>query len=257
VIPEQRRAKILEKLNKKKIYTLDDLTMELKVSRITIQRDVNTLEKRELLERIHGGVRLKKKIDNSFESRFNLRLNQNYEKKVEIAKKALDFIGESNNIFLDSSTTSYILAKELFKKKYFDLNIITTSPALICESLKYPNFKIISTGGELRSDFNIFSGSWVKDFLEKINIGSAFISAAGITRDGKITYNNKELANTISAVIGRSSEINLIIDSSKFYKSGMLVVDGISSCKRIITDSGIDKKVISDLSKISSLELVY
>ncbi len=257
MIPEQRRAKILEKLNKKKIYTLDDLAMELKVSRITIQRDVNILEKRELLEKIHGGVRLKKKADNSFESRFNLRLSQNYEKKVEIAKKALDFINESNNIFLDSSTTSYILAKELFKKKYFDLNIITTSPALICESFKYPNFKIISTGGELRSDFNIFSGSWVMDFLEKINIGSAFISAAGITRDGKITYNNKELANTISAVIARSSEINLIIDSSKFYKSGMLVVDEISSCKRIITDSGIDKKVISDIRKISGLKLVY
>ncbi|TET50507.1 MAG: DeoR/GlpR transcriptional regulator, partial [Actinomycetota bacterium] len=209
MIPEQRRTKILEKLNKKNIYTLDDLARELKVSRITIQRDVNMLEKKELLERIHGGVRLNKKADNSFESRFNLRLSQNYEKKLEIAKKALEFINESNNIFLDSSTTSYILAKELFKKKYYDLNIITTSPALICESLKYPNLKIISTGGELRSDFNIFSGSWVLDFLEKINIDSAFISAAGITRDGKITYNNKELANTISAIIPRSSEINL------------------------------------------------
>ena len=257
MIPEQRRAKILEKLNKKKIYTLDDLTAELGVSRITIQRDVNILEKNELLERIHGGIRLKKNTDNSFEKRFNLRLNQNYEKKLEIAKKTLAFINESNNIFLDSSTTCYILAKELFKKKYFDLNIITTSPAIICESLRYPNFKIISTGGELRSDFNIFSGSWVIDFLEKINIGPAFISAAGITRDGKITYNNKELANTISAVIARSSEINLIIDSSKFYKSGMLVVDEISSCKRIITDSGIDKKVISDIRKISGLKLVY
>ena len=60
MIPEQRRAKILEKLNKKKIYTLDDLTSELGVSRITIQRDVNILEKNELLERIHGGIRLKK-----------------------------------------------------------------------------------------------------------------------------------------------------------------------------------------------------
>jgi len=257
MIPEQRRTKILEKLNKKNIYTLDDLARELKVSRITIQRDVNMLEKKELLERIHGGVRLNKKADNSFESRFNLRLSQNYEKKLEIAKKALEFINESNNIFLDSSTTSYILAKELFKKKYYDLNIITTSPALICESLKYPNLKIISTGGELRSDFNIFSGSWVLDFLEKINIDSAFISAAGITRDGKITYNNKELANTISAIIPRSSEINLLIDSSKFYKSGMLVVNEITSCKRIITDSSIDKSVISDLSRISSLELVY
>jgi len=257
VIPEQRRAKILEKLDKKNIYTLDDLASELRVSRITIQRDVNMLEKEELLERIHGGVRLKKKEDNSFESRFNLRLSQNYDKKVEIAKKALEFINESNNIFLDSSTTSYILAKELFKKKYCDLNIVTSSPALICESLKYPGLKIISTGGELRSDFNLFSGSWVLEFLENINISAAFISAAGITRDGKITYNNKELANTITAVITRSSEINLLIDSNKFYKSGMVSVGDISYCKRVITDSNIDKKVISDLKKIDNLELVY
>ena len=74
MIPEVRREKIVNRLKEKNIYTIDDLKEEFDVSRVTIQRDVNVLERRGEVSKIHGGVRLKNKLYNNLETRFNLRL---------------------------------------------------------------------------------------------------------------------------------------------------------------------------------------
>lgn len=54
MIPEERREKIINKLKEKNIYTIDDLKKEFQVSRVTIQRDVNILERRGEASKIHG-----------------------------------------------------------------------------------------------------------------------------------------------------------------------------------------------------------
>lgn len=257
MIPEQRRLKIIEKLRGEDIASIDRLTEELGVSRITIQRDVNLLVEQGVAEKIHGGVQLKKDKETTIETRFNSRLKQSYENKVKIAKKAISFIKESSIVFLDSSTTVFIFSKEILKRKFIDLNIITNSPAIIFEGMKYEKVKIISTGGELRVDFNMFAGSWVLDFLDRVNINSAFISTAGISPEGIITSNNRDLANTISKVFSRSLEVNLLVDSMKFSRSGMLNVGSLSDCRRVITDNNIDKKLVNNKRLFANTELIY
>ncbi len=257
MIPEQRRLKIIERLREDDICSIDRLTEELGVSRITIQRDINLLVEQGLAVKIHGGVQLKKTMEATIETRFNSRLKQKYENKVKIAKKAITFLKDSSIIFLDSSTTIYIFAKEIFKRNFVDLTIITNSPAIIFESMQYDKIKIISTGGELRVDFNMFAGSWVLDFLEKVNINSAFISAAGISPEGIITSNNRDLVNIIKEVFSRSLEVNLLVDSAKFQKSGMLNVGSLDGCRRVITDKNIDKKLVKDNRLFKNTELIY
>ncbi|MFO7928977.1 MAG: DeoR/GlpR family DNA-binding transcription regulator [Candidatus Humimicrobiaceae bacterium] len=257
MIPEKRRQKIINKLKERNIETLDKLTEELGVSRVTIQRDVNLLEKEGLLSRVHGGVKINSEGFNHFESRFQNRLSQNYVKKLEIAKKGLGFVYDESTIFLDSSTTVYIFFKELAKQKFIDLNIITTSPAILCEALKYPDLKVISTGGELRAGFNMLCGSWVLEFLDKVNIDASFISAAGISGEHMLTTSNKELANILAKIFKRSRNMNLLADSSKFYKTGMLNISSIGECGRVVTDGQIDRSIATKLKDLYNLEIVF
>lgn len=257
MIPEQRRENLINKLKEKSIYTIDNLTQELKVSRITIQRDLNILVQRGLVSKVHGGVKLKTKSGESFETRFNIRLKNNYDKKLEIAYKTLEFVIDGNTIFLDSSSTVFIFAQELFKKNFLDLNIITISPAIICEALQYPNLRIICTGGQLKHSFNMFYGAWVIEFLEKINIDSAFISVAGLSADGEFSSSDIELANILSVVSSRSNEINILADSSKFSKVGMLNINTKTKHQRIITDKYIDKQIVSHIKNKTSIELIF
>ncbi len=256
MIPEERRNEIINKLMEKGVTSINEFVKLLGVSRITIQRDISILEKRGLVEKIHGGVKWKNEHPLYFETLFNVRLGHNYEKKIEIAEKAIEIVQDHSTIFIDSSSTAYIFARELFKKRYLDLGIITTSPSIQHEALNYSDSKVISTGGELRQNFNMLAGRWVIDFLEKINLDAAFISAAGISPDLNITTSNPELAEVLKTVFQRTREVNLLVDSSKFFKTAMLNIGHIDQCKRIITDGGVDNETISRIKKIGLLEMV-
>ncbi len=257
MIPEERRNRIISKLMEKGVFSIDEFVKGLGVSRITVQRDINLLEERGLVEKIHGGVKWKKDRSPGFETLFDARLSQNYDKKVEIAVKAVELVHEHSTIFIDSSTTCFIFARELFKTKYLDLSIITTSPAIQHEALNYPDSKVISTGGELRQNFSMFVGKWVIEFLENVNIDVAFISAAGVSPSLKITTSNAELAEILKKVFQRAGEVNLLADSSKFFRAAMLDIGYVEQCRRIISDTGFEKKLGPDLQKINGLELIY
>ncbi len=257
MIPEERRNRILGKLSEKGVYSVDELVNELAVSRITVQRDINVLKKRGLLQKIHGGVQAAQNDKQDFETLFKARLNQNYDKKMEIASKALRFVHDHSTVFIDSSSTCYIFARELFNKKYVNLSIITTSPSIQYEALRYPDSTLISTGGLLRQNFNMFSGKWVVDFLERVNIDAAFISAAGISPSLKITTSNSELGDILRVVFRRTEEVNLLADSSKFFRSAMLDVAYVRDCRRIITDSGMQGKIDQLIQSGETPELVY
>jgi DeoR/GlpR family transcriptional regulator of sugar metabolism len=256
MIPEERREKILTKLKEKTIYTIDDLKAELKVSRVTVQRDVNILANRGEVSKIHGGVKLINDFNN-FETRFNARLKQYYYEKTEIAEKALEYIKEDSTIFLDSSSTVYVLALELFKKVFFDIKVITISPMILVAAMNYPKVSIISTGGILRQEFNIFEGKWVVDFLSKLNIDTSFISAAGVNIEDGVTTSSLGLSSILAMIFERSKEVNLLVDNNKFYKHGLIKVCDAGDCTRIITDKGIDKKLVSEIKASTEIEVIY
>lgn len=257
MIPEKRRQEIIDTLQREQVTTLANLSSKFRVSRVTIQRDISLLEEKGLVKKVHGGVKIGRPAGNHFETRFRARMEAHYAKKKEIALKALSLVKDERTIFLDSSTTLYIFSQELFKKKFIDLNIITTSPSIVGKARNYPDMKLICTGGQLKADFNMFCGSWVLDFLEHINIDTAFISAAGISQQLMLTTSDKDLANILAKVMERSKNINLLADSSKFFRQGMLNISHISSCRHVVTDSMISREAVKKLNTIHNLHLIY
>jgi len=239
MIPEERRDKILDLIREDEVCSIKKLVSEFGVSRVTIQRDLSMLEEGGLLTKVHGGARIVKQDGNVFETRFNIRFKQNYRKKLQIARKAIPFTRAHECIFIDSSTTAHVFGLELFRQNIQDMTVITNAPSLLQEAVNYPDYKIISTGGELLRSFSMFAGEWVLDFLDKINIDSAFISAAGVSEGLNLTSSNRELASVLSKVIQKSSEVNLLMDSTKFFRQGMVSVGELSDCTRIITDNDV------------------
>jgi DeoR/GlpR family transcriptional regulator of sugar metabolism len=256
MIPEERREKILKKLKENSICTVNDLKAELRVSRVTIQRDINILKNRGEVLKIHGGVKLINNF-NKFETRFNLRLKHNYDEKKEIAEKALEFIEEGSTIFLDSSSTVYVLALELFKKAFFDIRVVTISPMILVAAMNYPQVSIISTGGILRQEFNIFEGKWVLDLLGKLNINTSFISSAGLNIEDGVTTSSLGLSSILSMIFKKSKEVNLLVDNNKFFKHGLIKICDIGDCTRIITDRGVDKEIVSEIKARTDTEIIY
>lgn len=254
MIPEERRVLIVKLAKENEICTIEELSKKLQISKVTVHRDLNVLEKMGMVTKVHGGVTVESKSE--FKTRFDDRLKQNYKEKLEIAIKAMEFVKDSSSIFIDASTTGFIFAKNLFKKRFFDLTVITTSPSIIHMSLNYPYIKIISTGGELNHSFNMFYGRWATDFLEKLNIDSSFISTGGVSLLKGLTSDNKNLVENLKVIFEVSGEVNVMADSSKFGKVGLLNIKPLTAVKRIITDEKISQKKLNEYRKQVGIDIV-
>ena len=77
----------------------------------TIRRDLNELERRGLLRRVHGGAIPVERF--SLELPVAQRTGRNPEQKQRIAKAALDQLPDSGSIIIDAGTTTIRLAEML------------------------------------------------------------------------------------------------------------------------------------------------
>ncbi len=247
MIPFERREKILKLLKKEKVCKISDLSAYLNTSNMTIHRILNELEREGLVQKIHGGVRLNEST--SAKLMFELRMNVNFAHKKEISKKALKYIKEGDIIFLDSSTTCFVLAKELSMHNINNVTIITNSPFITYELSDCVNLNIITTGGQLDIRTKGFVGPLAINSLDQIHIDTAFISSGGISIDKGITSSFSLIIEIRKKVIEKSDKVIFIGDSSKFSNDGLFSLATLDILDLIITDSKLDKDIIDEFKE--------
>ena len=89
----ERQAKILESLETKRYISVSELSDKLKVSVVTIRKDLTLLEQEGYLHRTHGGA--SKQMRYVFDQTVSEKETLNVEEKTRIIDKALDYIKEN------------------------------------------------------------------------------------------------------------------------------------------------------------------
>ena len=219
---------------------MNELMEHFNVSPATIHRDVSELAQKKLIQKVHGGIALPPEMaeakQDGLNAHFSVRIDKNTDKKSIIAEKASTEISDGDIIFLDSSTTAFHLARKLQKMNFSNLTIITNSVLIIQEFYLFPpHFILISTGGNFNCQLNSFLGRSAIENLHKLKINKAFISAVGITKDGISTFHENH-AGFLKEVFDIAAAAYLLIDSTKFDKSGIFGICPLSRIDHIISD---------------------
>ena len=124
MLQEQRHQMIESFLKQQKAVKASELATLLDVSIDTVRRDLEVLEKKGFVKRVHGGAVLIQNKDNVLNKLFNEREVKNLEKKQEVASLAIELIEEGQAIALNGGTTTIEIAKVLVEK-FKRLTIIT------------------------------------------------------------------------------------------------------------------------------------
>ena len=119
----ERTNRILEILTDEKTAEVTSLAQRLQVSQVTIRKDLDVLETKGLIHRLHGYAQL------SNPNNMNGRLAYHYEAKKEIAQAAADLVQDGDTIMIESGSCCAILADTLALVKN-NLTIITKIPRL-------------------------------------------------------------------------------------------------------------------------------
>lgn len=210
--------------------TLDELCEIFDVSKNTIRRDINQLEKDGSIEKVYGGI----KATNSEVLPFQQRNIKNNTAKMKIGKIASRFIEEGDIIFIDSgTTTSHIM--DSFPKD-LKCTVLTNNFDVIEKCTTLPNVSLYILGSSYKHQTRSFINTDGHIDLGNYYITKAFMSSTGLSLKG--ATNADPLEHVIkSAVCQRADEIILMLDSTKYDKPTLLTYTKLEDIDKFITDA--------------------
>lgn len=244
MIPEQRREQILGECRKNRTCTVKELSRLLGVAEITVHRDLARLEDAGSVRRVHGGATLVESgraEEPRAEHRVQIRLGMHIEEKMAIARKAVQLIRDETSIFIDHSSSSIYLAREIMKQSFKNLVIVTNSVKILTELEGVSSLNLISTGGNLQHQWSALGGSMTLDFLSRLNFDQIFISCGGLCVERGLMTSFPFVLEILQRTSSVAREINVLADSSKFSKVGTFSIIPAASIARIITDGNLDQ----------------
>ena len=151
---EQRRRRISELLKANDAVKVTELSRLFDVSEVTVRSDLEDMEKKGLLTRVHGGA------VSSYKPYYSMNLNQRLEtnqtEKVAIAEKIAGIIRPNDTVMLNAGTTTLLVFRK-FPVEY-NLNIVTNSVAIALEASGNPNYNVILVGGSVNTKYQFTYG---------------------------------------------------------------------------------------------------
>ncbi|WP_459478854.1 DeoR family transcriptional regulator [Clostridium saccharoperbutylacetonicum] len=236
-----RYTKLLEIVNKNKRIEVSKLAELLKVSQVTIRKDLGALEEKGLLKREHGYAVMTSSDD------ISSRLAFNYDIKRKIARLASELVRDGETVMIESGSSCALLAEELaFNKK--DITIITNS-TFIANYIREGNAKVVLLGGDYQPESQVSVGPLTRKCVKDFFVDKLFIGTDGYSTRIGFTGKNLMRTETVKAMSESADKIIILTDSSKFSERGVVSQFKIDEISYLFTDDNIPKEIFENLKK--------
>jgi len=233
----ERTKIIIEILKDKKHINVSDLSNMLNVSEVTIRRDLEKLEKQNLLTRTHGGAILNEIIINNPQEEEPVVDDDCYKKRIEISNIASHMIEDNDVIILSPGRTNLCIAKKILPRR--NITVLTNDITIAQTLTLAPNIKVILPGGDLDPSYMALSGRLTEENIRKFFVTKSFIEVDGVTIERGYTVQNIELAAILKEMTKISHETIMVCPDTSFSKNAFSHVAEIKMADKIITNPGI------------------
>ncbi|MFJ3958319.1 DeoR/GlpR family DNA-binding transcription regulator [Arthrobacter sp. NPDC090010] len=244
-----RHQAILEMVQKERIVKVSDLADALKVSAMTVRRDIESLSDSGLLERIHGGAKILGDAG-THEPGFELKSTQFTTEKQAIAGIAAQRITEGMAVGLSAGTTTWALAQELVKGPAITVvtNSIRTAEIFYRSTTVNSRTDVILIGGQ-RTASDALVGPLATGALKTINLDVTFLGVHGMDAQAGFSTPNVLEAETDRAFISSSRKLVVVADHSKWGVQGISSIAALEQADELITDPGLGQNARSTLQE--------
>ena len=243
----QRRALILETLRRTQVVRVAELSQLFGISMVSVRRDLEIMERKGFLKRIHGGavatqVSVVSELLQSKAGHFPLI-------KERIGKAAAELISESDNIIIDSGTTPLQVAKNISYNllNHGNLSVITNSLPILHALGSEKGVHIIFLGGIYLSNYEVVVGPCTVEQIKTLYADKLFLGTDGLTFTNGITTANQLEAEVSQAMAAASKEVIVVSDSSKIGSKGLTTIVPITEINKLITDKDAPDEFIAQL----------
>jgi DeoR/GlpR family transcriptional regulator of sugar metabolism len=233
LLAESRRAAILEMLRASGAVSVTEVQHRLGVSSMTARRDLAELANRGLAQRTHGGAVIPP--ISAHEDSFALRLESATDAKLALAEVAAGRVQPKDAVYIDSSTTSYFVARQLLDTGV-ELTLLTNSlPVMqMVAAQGSPNVHLIGVGGTLRPLTQSFVGPYAMNTIRAHYADHAFMSVKALTSTGMMLDADQFEAEVKRTMIAQAQQSVLLVDRSKLSARGLHAIAPVSELELVL-----------------------
>ena len=229
---ENRSKQILELLSERKKIDVSGLADLLQVSQVTVRKDLDALEERGFIRRVHGFAEL------NTTDRISARLAYHYEAKKHIAELATSLVGSGDTVMIESGSCCAILA-DLLAQKCASLTIITNSAFIADYVRAYPHVQVVLLGGIYQHDSQCLVGPMLRDNAARYHVRYFFIGTDGWSERFGFTNRDPLRAQAVADMAFACDEMVVLTESEKFSTVGTVPLNIKAQPKLVITDKNI------------------
>ena len=250
MLAEERRIQIIELARNEGRVDAVDAASRMAVAVETIRRDLDVLQRRGLIRRVHGGAISAERYAREYSVAERRTINR--EIKEKIATFAATYIPSHGTIFVDAGTTTECMAPHLRDRK--TLTVVTNS-LILAAGIGDSETNVILVSGRIRPITLSAVGSLTIAALENIQADLAFIGTNGIDAKYGFTTADSDEAAVKRKMIENSRESIVLSDHAKFGRSYTVRFADTRTVDRLVTDVDAPTSIIDEL-KSSGLEVV-
>jgi DeoR/GlpR family transcriptional regulator of sugar metabolism len=234
MLAEPRRLAIAEMLRAGGSVTVADIEARFGVSSMTARRDLAELERQGAARRTHGGAVLP--AISAHEDSFGQRVERDAAAKAQLADAAVRHVTAGEAIFLDSSSTTFFLARRILDTGLAVTLVTNSLPIMdLVAAHAGPNVDLIGVGGALRRLTQSFVGPQALKAVDTHFTDRLFFSCKGVTPTGVLTDADPLEAELKRAMIAQAAVSTVLLDGSKLTVRGLNAIAPLSELDEVLT----------------------
>ncbi|MEV6315246.1 DeoR/GlpR family DNA-binding transcription regulator [Streptomyces sp. NPDC051776] len=248
LLAEQRRALIVEEVRRRGGVRVNELTRRLRVSDMTVRRDLDALARQGLIEKVHGGavpVAEASTHEPGFEAKSTLELTA----KEDIARAAAPMVAPGSAIALSGGTTTFALAHHLLDVP--DLTVVTNSvrvadvfhaaqgPAGRTGKGLRPGPPVVVLTGGVRTPSDSLVGPVADQAIRSLHFDLLFLGVHGISVEAGLSTPNLAEAETNRRLVRSTRRVVVVADHTKWGTVGLSSFASLGEVDTLVTDRGL------------------
>lgn len=240
MLEKQRHNLIIRELEQHESVSVQRLMELTHVSRSTLRRDIDHLERLKKLTRIHGGV-----IRCLPPSQISDEKKETLAEKKRIALAAKELLNPGETILLGGGST--ILEFALLLTDITPLYVATHDIRTACALADFDNLDLTVMGGNLLKGHYSLHGYFTEYTINRIHADRAFIGIGAVNLQcGYMSLSSIEM-QTAQSLLQAANQKIILCDHSKFDGTGLASICQLHEIDLFITGTEADPAQLEQL----------
>jgi DeoR family fructose operon transcriptional repressor len=234
----ERQLKIQESLDAGEFVDVSQLGRRFGASPSTIRRDLMRLERRGLLQRVHGGAVSAQAREDRLD--FALRSVRARKEKARIGKAAAVLVEDGQTVILDGGSTVAEVARNLVGRR---IQIITSSLPIAEIFWDSRTTEVTLTGGYLYPRLGVLLGPFCEQTLGSLSADLLIMGIGGITETG-FSNSNTLIVGSERRMIAASRTVMVVADHAKFGRRAMVDLAPLDVADAVVSNQELEPRYV-------------